>query len=449
MFGVGVGRSTGRRRLMRINLFRIATATATAGFLALFPGYLLYHYAIAQDWIPAFLGGLFGSVSLLMAAVCLVLLPWLAARPLRAAFIPAVFIGLAIAYIATWTAVNFIFIRAEPYGADALKETASSILIWLAMLFVGGFFSFDKPLTRWLLSGMAVLITLSLVHAIFRFQSPLGPYLTFLGTDPDAVQSGYQGIGRSVLVTAIFLAAVVGKTHYRLAIFALGSLLLLLVGSRSDLFTLIALTAVLVFQSAFNGTNRWSTLGAMVGCAILLYVASPLFFESRSSEILDLSGSSSWQSRQDLQTSALRVIQDSPVFGAFGYHLRDGGAGWYAHNALSAWTNFGVVGFLFYVGLIIYFTLLSMRRVFARAAAGPVWFAAFYVSLAALIQAIVTSPVFSPLPALAWGVALNALRTRGAESSYYGSEAHPGAAGGAPRNAGSSLGVTASPTIAR
>ena len=434
---------------MRINLFRIAGATATAGFLALFPGYLLYHYAIAQDWIPAFLGGLFGSVSLLTAAVFAVLLPWIVTRPLRAAFMPAVFIGLAIAYIATWALVNFVFIRAEPYGTDALREAASSILIWLAMLFVGGFFSFDKPLTRRLLTVMAVLVVLSLVHAIFRFHSPLGPYLTFSGADPDAEQSSYQGIGRSLLVTAIFLSAVVGKTHYRLAIFALGSLLLLLVGSRSDLFTLIALTAVLAFQSAFAGTNRWSTIGAMVGCAILLYVASPLFFESRSAEIFDLSNSSSWQTRHDLQTTALRVIHDSPVFGAFGYHLKDGGAGWYAHNALSAWTNFGVVGFLFYIGLIIYFTLLSMGRVFGRAAAGPVWFAAFYLSLASLIQAIVASPVFSPLPALAWGVALNALRTNGAEDSYYGSEPRPAPTRPGSANAASPSAVTASPKIAR
>ena len=402
--------------MLSINPFKISRGVATGGLCILFPGYLLYHYALAQVWIPPFLGGLFGPVSLLIALLCILLLPWIATRSWGEAFTPGVVVSTTIAYVAVWSIVNFLFIRGESYAANALTESASTVLLWIAMVFVGGFYAFDKALSRKLLIVLGALMVLSLIHAIVRFQSPLGPYLTFSGDDPDSTQSSYQGIGRSILVTAIFLAALVNKTHHRLGLFAVGSLLLLLVGSRSDLFTLVLLTAVLALQSGLKGANRYSTIAAMMGCVILLYFATPLFLNTRSAEIFDLANSSSWQARQDLQTTALGVIRNNPIFGSFEYHMRDDGAGFYAHNALSAWTNFGLVAFILYIGLMISFTLISFRRVRSSDGGGAVWFAAFELNLASLIQALFASPVFSPLPALAWGLTLNALRSAPRES---------------------------------
>jgi hypothetical protein len=339
-------------------------------------------------------------------------------------------VGLAIAYIAAWSFANFVSIRPDPYGIDALQETVSALIIWTAMLFAGGFFAFDAVFTRKLMLISSALIVAALIHSMFRFGSPLGPYLTFSTADPDSPQSSYQGIGRSILVTFIVFAAVARKAPYRLAIFATGSFLLLLVGSRSDLFAMLALAAVLAFQSTFTGRNRLATIVSMSACVALLYLASPLFFETRNVEIFDLSGSSSWQARQELQAAALQIIRDDPFFGSFGYHMRDGGSGWYAHNALSAWTNYGLLGFVLYTGLICYFTLISVRHVFSHHSQQPVWFAALYLNLAALIQATLASPVFFPLPALGWGVALNALRGSAADgaSRLADESAHPLAA---------------------
>ena len=395
---------------MRLNLLSISRATAGVGFLALFPGYLLYHYSLAQGWIQPFLGGLFGNVSLMMGALCLLLLPWILSRSWRGAFIPGVLVAGLVAYMTLWTVGNFVFIRGEAYAADAMRESVSAIVIWLAMLFVGGFYPFDRPRLRTLLAIFAGLIVVAFAHAVVQYASPVGPYLTFVARSTDTVHSGYLGIGRSILVSAIFLGAVLIKTHLRLAVFAVGSLLLLLLGSRSDLFAMISLTAVLALVSGASGKNRWSSIAAMGGCCVLLYFASPLFFATRSTEVLDLDTSSSWQVRQELQAAALRVIRENPIFGEFGYHIRDGGAGFYAHNALSAWTNFGLVGFLLFIGLMAYFTVLSFRRMGSGQTADAAWFAAFQLNLASLIQAIAASPIFFPLPALAWGVTLNALR---------------------------------------
>jgi len=399
---------------MRLNLLNISQRAAALGFLALFPGFLLYQYSLAQGWIPAFLGGEFGVVSLFLAALCLLLLPWILARQLGRALLPGVVVVLLICYCTIWAFTNY-FIVHEPYSAEALQETAAALGTWLAVLLVGLFFPFRRGDTgKWLwIAG--VLIVLALLHAMIRFRSPLGPYLTFSGVDDDAQVSTYQGIGRSILVTSIFISAIVKRTNRRVLVLAIGSVLILLVGSRSDFFTLAAVTAVVVLLVIARRINPITIATVILGGWLLVHFTAPIFLHSRNAELLDLSSSSSWQARQELEVAALHIIAENPVYGTFGYHFRDGGAGFYAHNALSAWTNFGLPGFILYTGLIGFFTLVSFWKLISGEFADPVWFAAFQLNLAGLIIAVGAQPVFAPLPILGWGVALNALRSRAAQ----------------------------------
>ena len=395
---------------MRIDLRALAHRAATAGFFLLFPGFLLYHYVVAQG-MPAVLGGLFGTVSAMLTLVALPLLPWTYSRQLGAALRPGTLVAVVIAFFGAWALVNYLFIG-EPYAAPALRETAAAIGTWIATLFVGTFFTFESARTRRALRVSALLIVLALVHAMVRFKSPLGPYLTFSGADPDSTVSTYQAIGRSIVVTAIFLAAVVVRTQYRILVFALATLVLVLLGSRTDAFTLIALATVVVLQTVMRVSRPASSISALLVATLFVYFTMPLFLRTRNAEILDLSSSSSWQARQELQAAALRVIRDSPVIGDFGYHFRVGGAGYYSHDVLSAWTNFGLLGFVLYLSLLVYFVLVSLWHLIKSDGTNPMWFASFQLNLAGLIQALFAQPVFALLPALGWGVALNAMRTR-------------------------------------
>jgi hypothetical protein len=404
-----------------LNLLTVARRAATLGFLLLFPGFLLYHYAIANGWIPAFLGGLFGAVSLVVALIAVALFPFTAHRQLGAARLPGAFIALVIGYFAAWAVVNYLFI-AEPYAAPALRETAAAIGTWIATMFVGLYFTFDSRRTRRTVVVFALLIVLALLHAMIRFKSPLGPYLTFSGADPDSTVSTYQAVGRSIVVTAIFLAAVVGHTRYRIVVLAIAAFFLVLLGSRTDAFTLLALMTVVVLGTVMRVSRPASSLSALLAGALFVHLTMPLFLQTRNAEILDLSSSSSWQARQELQTAAVRVIRDNPVLGTFGYHFRDGGAGYYAHNVLSAWTNFGFLGFVLYLSLLVYFVSVSLWNLLKADRADALWFAAFHLNLAALVQALFAQPVFALLPALGWGVALNAMRSHpSALPAFHGS----------------------------
>jgi hypothetical protein len=393
---------------MRLNLFNISRTTSTLGFLTLFPGFVLYHYSVAQGWIPPFLGGLFGSVAALLAVFALLLSPWLAAEGFVGALVPASVVAITVGYIAAWAIANYLFLRGEPYGAAAEWEALSALGGWIAMIFVGGCYAFDARMGRRALVWASALIILALVHAMYRFRSPLGPYLTFSGDDQDVGVASYQGVGRSIVVTAIFLAAGMRTTRRRLGVLAGAGFFLVLLGSRTDLFTVLAIIVAVLALTVLRG-RLIATMGVLLACYVAYVVIAPLFLETRNAEIFDLANSSSWQARHELEVIALGVIHQHPILGDFGYQQRIGGSGFYAHNALSAWTNYGLLGFGLYIGLILYFLLASLRRLMRSPLADPATVAAFHLNLAALIQTVAT-PVFTPLPALGWGVALNAMR---------------------------------------
>ena len=77
--GRTVRKIVGRRRVGRES----RTDLARIGLLVLFPGYVVYHYAVAVGLTPAFAGGLFGGASAFFAAVGLCSLAWRAAGGLN------------------------------------------------------------------------------------------------------------------------------------------------------------------------------------------------------------------------------------------------------------------------------------------------------------------------------------------------------------------------------
>lgn len=397
-------------KLMRINLLAVSRRAATIALLVLFPGFVLYHYSLAQGWIPPFLGGLFGFGSAVMAGVAALVLPWTIYRQTERVAGQSLFVALTLGYLCLWTVANYVFLRGDSYAHDALRQSLATLVIWFALIYIGTFCDVERRGWRGALIALCLLVAAAMIHAIVRFRSPLGPWVTFASTDDDSQFSTYQAIGRSLLVCSIFLASFGRRTGVQISLLGLGMVSLLLVGSRSDFFTVAILTLGLILRAILQrklNAGRVFAIFAVIATGFALW---PLFLRSRNAEILDLSQSSSWQARHELQVAAVKVINTHPIFGDFGYYLRDSGAGAYSHNALSAWTNFGFMGFALYVGLLIYFAVLSFRRWRRFGSANSAWFVAYNLNLAALIQAIVASPVFAVLPALAWGLTLNALR---------------------------------------
>jgi hypothetical protein len=336
-------------------------------------------------------------------------LPWILMRQLRGVEREVTFVGVMTAFLGIWTVTNYAFLRSAGFAADAFRQSAVTLIMWLALVFIGWFADVEPRRWRIAVVGTCVIIIAALVHAVIRFRSPLGPWATFVAHDDDAQFSTYQAVGRSILVSSVLVASFCRRIGGRISVLSVGCVFLLLLGSRSDFFTLGILTFFLTLRLLYQNRGNLVGIGGFVGLAAVGAALWPIFLQTRNAEILDLSQSSSWQARLELQIAALDVINHHPSIGDFGYYLRDGGAGAYSHNALSAWTNFGLLGFVLFMGLTTYLTALSFIK-WLKQGSNAHWFVAFNLNLAALIQAIVASPVFAVLPALAWGMALHALR---------------------------------------
>jgi hypothetical protein len=139
------------------------------------------------------------------------------------------------------------------------------------------------------------------------------------------------------------------------------------------------------------------------------YYASSVFLETRAAEVFDLAQSTSWQARMAAHYEALDVIAANPLIGNFGYHLGDSHG--YAHNILSAWTEYGLIGFLGFAGLILYALALSARRLIFRRPFSSLWLIAFQLNFVSLFLALLTEPIMaSVFPALGWGFTVQAIR---------------------------------------
>lgn len=400
----------------------LSHGVAALGFLLLFPGYAVYHYLATSGWMPLFLGGLFGNVSLSLAIFCFAISFWLLRSHVWGGLAQAQLFIASWTYFLLWTVVGYLAVASEPHGILALRESISTLIIWLAVFFVGSFYQVNSTVQRLALLGFGIVLACGVLHAMTVHESLLGPLLVFSAdNDSDARTSTYQGVGRSIMVTAILLSSLFAQHWKQLGVLSLTVLALLALGSRAHLFTTLALTVTTLLLSALKAKRRTALVAFTLVAAAAVWLGWSVFLSTRAAEILDLSESTSWQMRLEVQSMALDAIRTSPLLGDFGYHLREIGAGGYAHNALSAWTEFGLLGFLLYISLVAYFTALSLKRLLSLRSSNTLWRISFGLNLASLILAIAAESVFSVLPALGWGFAVNALleeRRRRVIASY-------------------------------
>lgn len=387
---------------------------ANLGFLVLFPGFVVYHFVVSVGIIPPILGGLFGGASAAFAVFALVQLAvQLQSQRGEVSRLQWSFV-LFCSFFFVWILIAGAF---NPHGFTvraAMMEALGTLIIWLAVFFVGSRMNLQTAAMRAAFPLSALVLLGIFVYAIASEGSFLGPFLLFQGRDETgAAESGaatYQAVGRSILIVALVFAALQRRFWKQAIVLSLLVACLLCLGSRAHLFSGVLCVVALTMVVGFRRGQRLAASFFVAGAIVISYVSVEIFLETRASEFLDLGTSSSWQARLELQHRALQVITENLMTGDFGYHHWGTFAG-YAHNVLSAWAGFGVVVFLAYLGLMGYAFCLSAKRALAKGPVDPLWLIAFQSNIVALILAVATEPIFaSVIPAFGWGVTVNALR---------------------------------------
>ncbi len=375
------------------------------GFMLLFPGFMVYHYGISANWWGAALGGLFGGAALLVAACVL-----LEYRRLPKSISALSFSVLGmLTYMVVWSLFGWASIPNDSMASLAMAEAAATVIFWIAMLYIGAYLPCNaSALLR--LSGVGIaIVLLCFSHAYYTLGFPFGPSLAFFNLDGSG-QATYQGIGRSLVAIGLVAALAVGmRGTISVGIMLSCFLLLLTLGSRAHLVVFVA--SLLLHLGLLIAVRQTRLIGitALLAFGLAVIVTELIFWESRNSEIVELAYSASWEQREWSTQNALQVITDNPLVGQFGYHWWDSFG--YAHNALSAWTQYGLVGFIAFSALLAYGMYIAVAGFIAARASSPAWSLALHFNLIAILLAIFSEPIMSSVfPALGWGFTLRAER---------------------------------------
>jgi len=391
---------------------------AGLGFLLLFPGFILYHFSLAALRIspPPILDGGFGIVALLTVLVLgifairsILELEWEARFPFYVVLVFAFF-----SYAVVWSVLHYLFIDAS-YIWSAFVQVLQTVVLLVATFLVGWF----VPIGSIWVKRVITFSFLAILAYLLVYVAMTGE-MFFYGRKWFGVDEGvasYQGFARSMLVISLFLIAVKDGLYAKVFVTVFSVFVLFVLGARSEFSAFVAVTMFACMVFLLKDPRYPLLIGAaVIVCAVGIFANSDIVLQSRQLELLDLSESSSFQRRVALQSIAVDQIIENPLRGQFGGHVAEGGStGAYAHNALSAWVSFGVMGFLLYIGLTVQAVMGSAIGFIRKGGNTPTWTLSLLVNVACLVLMVGAKSIFWPLPGLGWGLYVQARLRKGRE----------------------------------
>jgi hypothetical protein len=318
--------------------------TVHAAFLLLFPGFFFYQTLLGLGAIGAVLGGYFSIVAVPMTV------------PLVWFFIDAAkrndnylvkldfYFFLFILYYSIVIAANFAG------GADRaiVQRYALSMTFCLNIYII--FRMMDLNDRAFVAAVAFSLIAMSAITIYFSIGGFF--YLRNLdeATNPDSLAS-YQGFARSYIYTFLILISVVRFIGFRLLLYGLAIVSLFLNGARSEFSGVLFLIPIIELHHA---RHKLYSIG-VVFLLLIWFAANAeaivnMLPDNRILQLFDVSHSSSGVAREQLSSDAWHTITENPIFGDFGSYAD----GYYAHNILCAWVDFGVFGLVLLAALLVW-----------------------------------------------------------------------------------------------
>lgn len=378
------------------------------GLFVLFPGFFFYHLAVAAQAISPVAAGLFGPATVLLMGLSSLLILSVLSDSFRHSKIISAGFYLLLFYCLIWSLSYYSFGVGLQKSIEVIKQVATMLFAWFALYAIGLYLPLYNRKFKQIITASFVVILL-IVLAYFDRNSMMMNVRDIYRTG-DSVAT-YQGFARSALIVAILFACAI-RSHVKMVIaMFVGIVILFLLGARSELYGFVALTVTLISFKSLR--LQPSVIAALLLLLVAIYVLVdqfPKLAPSRQMQVFNLDKSSSWMGRQWLQSKALEQIADNPFMGRYAGHFEVGGAGAYSHNILSAWVSFGFVGFMLYGWLLVYGYAVSMRSFIKTKQECLHWRLAFSFNFISLLLLLVAKPIFWAIPALGWGLIVNARR---------------------------------------
>ncbi|MBQ5946918.1 hypothetical protein [Massilia sp. ST3] len=388
------------------------TSTAHAAFLLLFPGFFFYQTLLGIGAIPAFLGGYFTLVAVVL------LLPLFFALMAEAKSHKHYITSLDLCLVLL--ALYYLFVLAANFAAGAtliiIERYVASIIFCFETYVIFRLIDFSDK------NFVGIIVISLLVMSVITYYFSVGGFffLQALGEAKDpASLATYQGFARSYIYTYLIVTALVRSMALRYVLYALATSALFLNGARSEFSAVLCLIPAI---EMYYAKQRLYAIFALLLLSIFLvggvdYIVTALP-ENRILQLLDLSHSSSAITRQRFTEDALRTIHANPFFGDFASYPD----GHYAHNVLTTWVDFGLFGFVFFSALMLWHALwLFFNGFFSLRKSGD-----FVLAWSFVCATILWALTAKNMPDMSVGAAL------GAFARYRFKKNYPAKPGGSP-----------------
>lgn len=379
----------------------VVRAISLSLFFLLFPGFYFYHQALAAGLIPAYLGGFFSPIC---ALALVVYMPFY--RYFLSSFSCAPeYFSVFLLFIFWCTFLAFLAYSHVPrdYMASALYQYANTLLIWVVLMLLGMSITFEGKWFRYMLILSGVVMSTMLVLYVATTGSL--QYYALKIHDVEEGVATYQGFARSACILSFAILAVSRKLSHKLVVSFLSIFVLFVLSARSEFVAYVV--SVLALFALTSRSNKGQAIVFMF-FVVLLSVAGAVFYDvlsaTRQAGLIDLSKDSSWSARSELLSDAIDRINASPVMGQFGRHFELIGSGGYAHNMLSVWDSFGLIGFILFFILNVFPLYDSTRRIFIIGKIDSFIVFYFLVSFSCIFLLLLAKPYYWPIPALGWGL---------------------------------------------
>ena len=380
---------------------------AFMGFLGMFPAlFVVYSFMAVSGF-----GGQYTGLSGIMAIGCislLALLSWNKFSNLsQKALLLVLSIHLYILYVFLYAVVFHFFDSELP--KTYIIYTFTYLIYIYAFLMIGFNYKPNHQQHNLILSVCFYLMFLYIVTNI----DPQRSIFSAGSENEDGVVS-YQGFGRYFIGVSLSLIAI-STFRLRAIIASVSAIGLFFLGSRSDLFGFIFISPL--FFINFSDANKTFFNYVSIGLATILFASMLLLYgqsdifekfqNNRALEITELASSSSWQSRSNLQEQAIDAIKENPIVGDYGGQLKSTGSiGNFAHNFMSAWRQFGLIGFLLFTSITLYSLAVTLRATIKYKMNSPYVQLALFVNLYSVFLLLASKPVFWFFVALGWGLSI-------------------------------------------
>ncbi|MGC4026762.1 MAG: hypothetical protein QM744_17470 [Mesorhizobium sp.] len=307
-------------------------------------------------------------------------------------------------WCALWTAWNWLTTTGYPF--EAYAQILQILLSWSALFLVG---IFVDPSRRQVFQLCFISIVAMLAVSLRYIDISTGMVDLRIIFGAGDIPS-YRSFASATMMTALLFLSGIQKLHWRLFWSVPCAALLFVEGARSEFVGFIAAVGVV------DGTAMLKQPKALLSIGI---AAIPAFFivnekwadieQSRQFQLLDIGNASSWIARQEFLQFALNQITAHPFAGVFAGHLEwewPVSVGAYAHNVISVWVSFGIVGFALY-SILVASSVKTSFTVLRQTKGSPVSRLSAYVNTLSLVLIIASMSVFWPIVALGWGLAIN------------------------------------------